>query len=152
MALTRVETEKLTLAQLQLAWYQAQYGIATPQLAATAPPPVASDKNNAPELGVVDAPIWADPKFPDIEYSTGLFTGLAKEGFKMAGWYGILESRAEMDDSAKVLAINFSEYNPDAFQDNRRLLIQCSEGTPSIVYDVDSFMSYNYRSDAVRVT
>lgn len=50
------------------------------------------------------------------------------------------------------MAINFSEYDEESFQDKRRLLLQCTEGTPSIVYDVDSYMSYNYRSDTVRVT
>lgn len=152
MALTRVETEKLALAQLQLAWYQAQYGIATPQLAVTTPPPETPNKNDVSDDGVADVPSWADPKYPDIDYSSGLFTSLTNDGFKMAGWYGILETRAEIDDSEKVLAINFSDYDAEAFQDKRRLLVQCSEGTPSIVYDVDSFMSYNFRSDSVRVT
>jgi hypothetical protein len=152
MALTRVETEKLALAQLQLAWYQAQYGIATPQITATIPLPVTSGNNDAPDTNDVDVPTWADPNHPDIDYTSGLFTGLAKEGFKLAGWYGILETRAEIDDSPKVLAINFSEYDPDLFQDKRRLLLQCNEGTPSIVYDVDSYMLYNYQSDSVRVT
>lgn len=153
MALTRVETEKLTLAQLKLAWYQAQYGISTPQLAAAAPPPVSDEiAKDALPPAESNAPAWADPDYPDIDYTSGVFSGLAKEGFVMAGWYGILETRAEIDDSPKVLAINFSDYDPEAFQDKRRLLLQCNEGTPSIVYDVDSFMSYNYRSDVVRVT
>lgn len=153
MALTRAETEKLALAQLKLAWYQAQYGIATPQLAASQPSAVKDASTEKDPLDTeTTAPAWADPDYPDIDYSLGLFSGLAEEGFVMAGWYGILETRAEIDDSPKVLAINFSDYDPEAFQNKRRLLLQCNEGTPSIVYDVDSFMLYNYRSDTVRVT
>jgi len=151
MAMTRVETEKLSLAQLNLAWYQAKYGIAAPQLAATTTPPVSIENNNNTSPTSNTAPAWADPTYPDIEYTADLFSNLADQGFKMAGWYGILETRAEIDDSPKVLAINFSAYNPDAFQDKRRLLIQCTEGSPSIVYDVDSYMAYNYRRDTVRV-
>lgn len=153
MALTRAETEKLALAQLKLAWYQAQYGIGTPQLAASQPPAVKDDITKKDSLDAdTTAPVWADPDNPDIDYSSGLFSGIAEEGFVMAGWYGVLETRAEIDNSPKVLAINFSDYNPEAFQDKRRLLLQCNEGTLSIVYDVDSFMAYNYRSDTVRVT
>lgn len=152
MAFTRVETEKLTLAQLQLAWYQAQYGIATPQLAAATPPLIVADDENNAESSADAMPAWADPDYPDIDYSTRLFSNLADDGFTIAGWYGILETRAEIDDSPKVLAINFSEYDQDSFQDKRRLLLQCTEGTPSIVYDVDSYMSYDYQSDSVRVT
>lgn len=152
MAFTRVETEKLALAQLQLAWFQAQYGIATPQLAVASPPAELADNDGMNETDVETTPAWADPDSPNIDYTSSLFSGLAEQGFRMAGWYGILETRAEIDDSPKVLAINFSEYDPNAYQDNRRLLLQCTEGEPSIVYDVDSYMSYNYRSDSVRVT
>lgn len=152
MAFTRVETEKLALTQLRLAWYQAQYGIATPQLAAAGTPPVIDDEDDNAEPAAEAPPRWADPDFPEIDYTARLFSSLAEEGFMMAGWYGILETRAEIDDSPKVLAINFSDYNPEAFQGKRRLLLQCTEGTPSIVYDVDNYMSYNYRSDSVRVT
>jgi hypothetical protein len=153
MALTRVETEKLTLAQLQLAWYQAQYGIATPQLTAATPPPVVADddENNA-ESSAEAIPAWADTDYPGIDYSARLFSNLVDDGFTISGWYGILETRAEIDDSPKVLAINFSEYDQGSFEDKRRLLLQCSEGTPSIVYDVDSYMPYDYQSDSVRVT
>lgn len=152
MAFTRVETEKLALAQLQLAWFQAQYGIATPQLAVASPPAELADNDGMNETDVETTPAWADPDSPNIDYTSSLFSGLAEQGFRMAGWYGILETRAEIDDSPKVLAINFSEYDPNAYQDNRRLLLQCTEGEPSIVYDVESYMSYNYRSDSVRVT
>jgi hypothetical protein len=152
MAFTRIETEKLTLAQLQLAWYQAQYGIATPQLSASTPPAVIADEENIGTSAVEATPAWADPAYPDIDYSAQLFSTLADDGFTIAGWYGILETRAEIDDSPKVRAINFSEYDQGSFQDKRRLLLQCSEGTPSIVYDVDNYMSYDYQSDSVRVT
>lgn len=74
MAFTRVETEKLALAQLQLAWYQAQYGIATPQLPTTTPPPVAADENVDAKPSAEAVPAWADPDYPDIDYSTRLFS------------------------------------------------------------------------------
>lgn len=151
MAFTRVETEKLSLAQLQLAWYQAQYGIATPQLAAATPPVITNEENNG-DSTAESVPGWADPDYPDIDYSARLFSSLSDDGFTIAGWFGILETRAEIDDSPKVLAINFSEYDQDSFQDKRRLLLQCTEGTPSIVYDVDNYMPYDYQSDSVRVT
>ena len=152
MALTRVETEKLSLTQLHLAWYQAQYGIATPQLAAATPPPVTIENSTNTSLTSEAVPAWADPTYPSIDYTTNVFSNLADQGFEMSGWFGILETRAEIDDSPKVLAINFSAYNPDAFQDKRRLLLQCTEGSPSIVYDVDSYMAYNYQRDTVRVS
>ncbi len=80
MALTRVEIEKLTLAQLKLAWYQAQYGIPTPQLAVAAPPPVSEGEATGAPPSELDAPACADPDYPGIDYPTGLSSGVAKGG------------------------------------------------------------------------
>lgn len=152
LALSRLQTEKLTLATLKAAWLQAQYGMMIP----TAIPGNASaSASGQPDRDIrasANAPDWADPAHPEIDYTRPIFQQLAKEGFDLSGWWGILETRAEIDDSPKVLAINFSAYQ-DGFQASQpRLLVQCSEGTASVIYDADDYLLSEYRSDYIPVT
>lgn len=154
LALSRVQTEKLTLATLRATWYQAQYGVLFPvAISANAPEPSIDAKEPlAADRSLSDAPEWADLRYPEIDYTRAIFQQLATEGFTLSGWWGILETRAELDDSPKVLAINFSAYK-DGFQtSNPRLLVQCSEGAASVIYDADDYLLTNVRSDDMEVT
>lgn len=153
LALSRLETEKLTLAQLRLAWLQAQYGIATPQITAAAPPEVANP-DSTPEdddVGAASDVPWADPDHPEIDYAAEPFPSLAESDFRFKGWFAIQETRAAVDDSPKVLAINFSAFDTKAFSGQRRLLLQCVEGTPSVVYNTGDIILSDFQSNTVPV-
>jgi hypothetical protein len=154
LAQSRVQTEKLTLATLKATWFQAQYGMMLPAAMPEGAPAPSPESEQPAQEKPADAstPEWTDPAHPEIDYTRPLFQQLASEGFKISGWWGILESRAEVDDTPKVLAVNLSAYK-DGFQVSQpRLLVQCSEGSASVVYDADDYLLTEYSVDHIPVT
>lgn len=161
VALSRVETEKLTLAQLQMAYLQARYGIAfpvTPQVVAPTTPSQDAPSPAATADGdeVTAALPWADPDHPNIDYSLAPFEQAHNEGDRISGWWVIDEERAAIDDSPSVVAINYSAYDARSFSGITALLAQCREGETSIVFVQDDFLmsairrnsfDINYRID-----
>ena len=158
LALSRVETEKLTLAQLQMAYLQARYGIAfpmAPNVAASAPP---SSETTAPAAttegdDVAGAALpWADPDYPDIDYSLVPFEQAHNEGDQISGWWVINEERAAIDDSPTVIAINYSAYDARSYGGLTALFAQCREGTTSIVFVQDDFLMSAIRRNSFDIT
>lgn len=154
VALSRVETDKLTLAQLQMAYLQARYGIAfpmAPNVKATMPP---TSETTAPATtpegaGSADATLpWADPDHPDIDYSLAPFEQAHNEDDRISGWWVINEERAAIDDSPTVIAINYSAYDARSFGGLTALLTQCREGATSIVFVQDDFLMSAARRDS----
>ena len=73
LALSRAETEKLTLAQLQMGYLQAKYGIAfpvmLPQPATSAPAAAPAAETATTTEGTAHTVAWADSRFPAIDYT-----------------------------------------------------------------------------------
>jgi len=158
LALSRVETEKLTLAQLQMAYLQARYGIAFPMApevtTSEAPSAVSSATDVTPEE---DDPTgaalpWADPDHPNIDYSLAPFEQAHNEGDRIAGWWVINEERAAIDDSPRVVAINYSAYDANSYTGFTALLAQCREGETSIVFVQDDFLISGMRRNSFDIT
>lgn len=154
LAVSRVQTEKLTLAQLRAAWYQAEYGIEIPTSASpTGPAPSGRNSNPSGEAGVqTDAVAWADKSHPEINYSSQIFAQLNKQAAVISGWWGILTSKAAVDDSKKIVALNVSQYSDTGFGSSPTLVVQCVEGTTAVVYNADSYLLTDFNSDSVPVT
>ena len=157
VALSRVETEKLTLAQLQMAYLQARYGIAfpiTPQaVTPTTPsqdaPSLAATADNDEETVALP---WADPDYPNIDYSLAPFEQAHNEGDRIAGWWTINEERAAIDDSPSVVAVNYSAYNAGSYGGITALIAQCREGDTSIVFVQDDFLISAIRRNSFDIT
>ncbi|WP_417673823.1 peptidoglycan-binding domain-containing protein [Roseibium sp.] len=154
LALTRYETERLTLAQLQQAWFRAQYGIAFPMTgapqasqAATASP----EADQAAENSANSKPEWADADFQNIDYGQEIFRQLAAQSFDIKGWWGIERSRASIDDSPQIYAINVSAYGT-GYSDHPTLKAMCIEHEARVIFDADSFIMGDYNSDTLPVT
>lgn len=158
VALSRVETEKLTLAQLQMAYLQARYGIAFPvTLSATAsaapvsgatpPTPPSTDE----DVSQAALP-WADSNHPEIDYSLAPFEQAHNDGDRISGWWVINEERAAIDDSPSVVAINHSAYDARSFGGVTALLAQCREDETSIVFVQDDFLLNDIRRNSFDIT
>jgi hypothetical protein len=158
VALSRVETEKLTLAQLQMAYLQARYGIAfpvAPELTASERPrseAPASDATPEEDDPTGAALPWADPDYPGIDYSLVPFEKAHNEGDRIAGWWVINEERAAIDDSPRVVAINYSAYDANSYTGFTALLAQCREGETSIVFVQDDFLISGMRRNSFDIT
>jgi|GEM_PF-466331 len=156
LALTRYETEKLSLAQLRQAWFRAQYGIAFPTSGAPqAPTQIARTEKTSPAdevgRGVTSKPDWADPDHPEIDYDMEVFKQLAAGDFTIVGWWGIEHSRAALDDSPQVFAINVSDYGT-GYSDHPSLKVLCHEGEARVIFDADSFIMGDFQSNTLPVT
>jgi len=161
LALSRVETEKLTLAQLQMAYVQARYGIAFPIVHDAAARPVAAKAGDVPEGPKAEAdaapsrdaatPPWADPDHPGIDYGLALFEQAHERGHKISGWWSISEELSAIDDSPWVLATNYSAYEPSIFGDITALVAQCREGETSIVFLPGDFLLGHFDRDSFDV-
>ena len=158
VALSRVETEKLTLAQLQMAYLQARYGIAFPvtQAVTNSVPPISDTTAPAAMTAgdeVADTALpWADPDHPDIDYSLAPFEQAHSEGDRISGWWVINEERAAIDDSPSVVAINYSAYDARSFGGLTALLVQCREGETSVVFVQDDFLMSDIRRNSFDIT
>ena len=156
VALSRVETEKLTLAQLQMAYFQAKYGIAFPTVADANPQDHTSGRGSAsevvPDAEATDALPWADSRFPDIDYSIQPFEQAHNEGNTISGWWTIATERAAVDDSPKVTAVNYSQFNPSSYAGITALLARCNESDTALIFLQDDYLLSDFRRNSFDIT
>ena len=157
MALSRLETERLSLAQLQMAWLQAEYGIAFPNFAEpsasgtpTASPATQPDAAGADiDDGVV---AWADPNHPDIDYSIAPFELAHREGHEISGWWVIQREQAAIDDSPKITAFNYSAYDGRSFGRQTSLVARCHEREAAVIFVQGDYLMSDVRRNTLDVT
>lgn len=157
MALSRLETERLSLAQLQMAWLQAEYGIAFPNFAeAPASGTSAASPATQPRAADVDLDdgvvAWADPNHPSIDYSIAPFELAHREGHEISGWWVIQREQAAIDDSPKITALNYSAYDGRSFGRQTSLVARCHEGEAAVIFVQDDFLTTDYRRNTLDVT
>lgn len=157
MALSRLETERLTLSQLQMAWLQAEYGIAFPQFieptASARPPASTATQPEAGGGGLDDGVVaWADPDHPDIDYSIAPFELAHREGHKISGWWVIQKEQAAIDDSPKITAFNYSAYDGRTFGRQTSLVTRCHESEAAVIFVQDDFLTTDFRRNSLDVT
>ena len=157
LALSRAETEKLTLAQLQMGYLQAKYGIAFPVVAAPAatavgapaPEPASPTNSGTPTVSAV---AWADPNHPEIDYTSAAFERAHKDGDRIAGWWAIKTERAAVDDSLQITAVNYSAYEPSNFMGFTGLIARCVEGETALIFVQDDFLMSDFRRNTFDIT
>lgn len=123
--MTRLETDRVTLALLQGALMRARYGVVAPVLndlqfpgpqqnaASDAPPSAEHEISPVEALPSVETsqnseasavqPAFSDPRFPEIDYSNPVFGEELPEGMEFAGWW----AHGVMEDG-NYMMINFS--------------------------------------------
>ena len=165
----RLETEKLTIAHLQLGYYQAKYGLAISEFGNESTNQsniseqseerqnIDSSSENLTQViqSTIDSiedrtsetekPIsnveWADPNFPNIDYNTSPFKLANKDGDVISGWWTISQENAAIDDSPIVRATNWSNYDSSRiFEIGDRLLVRCREAETAIIFSTDDFL------------
>lgn len=160
VALSRVEAEKLTLARLRGQLLEARFGailpVPTPKVMVSEGPEAPSEsprgENGKQDEGVSKL-AWADPDQPEVDYSREVFGQLHAEGYEISGWWAISREQAAIDDSPSVLAMNVSAFpRPGEFAKVKSLVIRCSEGEASVVYNVDDYLLTNVRQNGIDVT
>lgn len=157
LTLSRAETERLTMAQLQMGYIQARYGIAFPNLQSQASQPISTTTTTAiPGPNVSEDEIliveWADTRFPEIDYSLAPFEQAHRKGERISGWWVIEDSLAPVDDSPQVTAVNFSLYEPGIFSDQKLLVARCVEGETAIIFLQDDYLRNDYRRNSFEMT
>ena len=157
LALTRYETERLSLSQLRQAWYRARYGIAFPTTGAPEKPQAgtataAEEVEEGEEAQAASVPAWADPDHPEIDYNQPIFSSMADQGFEIIGWWGVEHSRAEIDDSRQVLAVNVSDWGGSFEVNHPSLKSACIEGEARVIFDADTFLVGDFNTNLMPVT
>jgi Putative peptidoglycan binding domain len=156
LALSRAETEKLTLAQLQMGYLQAKYGIAFPIVApqkAEEPPAVTPPADAAvPSDESVQTVDWADPRFPAIDYTFAPFQQANRDGHRISGWWTIESTRAAIDDSLQIIALNHSQFQPNNFMGQTALVARCVEGETAFIFVQDDFLINDFQSNSFDMT
>lgn len=161
IALSRVETEKLTLAQLQQAYLQARYGIAFPAPSKVSSPATdltlkeegSEEKYASPDNEFSDAVLpWADADYPNVDYSLTPFEQAHDEGHKISGWWVIEEERAAIDDSLGVIAVNYSAYDERSLSGPTALVARCREGDTSFIFLQDDYLISGSRRNSFDIT
>ena len=139
--LARAETEKLTAAQLRLAYYQAAYGFYIPASF--------DDADAAWTSAAATAPVtyaWSDRRYPQIDYSHPLFQRAYQEGAQIAGWWTMAAT------GTNVFASNLSYYSAarDPSRLDAQLHVQCFDGVTSVAFVLSGHLSGNLGSAAAR--
>ncbi|WP_411643399.1 peptidoglycan-binding domain-containing protein [Loktanella agnita] len=156
LTLSRAETERLNLAQLQMGYLQAKYGIAFPVMA---PQAAEAASTSAPATGSAtppqDAPqavAWADRRFPTIDYTLAPFEQAGRNGHQISGWWTIEASRAVVDDSPQIFALNHSQFSPNSFTGQTALVARCIEGETALLFVQDDFLINDFRRNSFEMT
>lgn len=156
LALSRAETERLTLAQLQMGYLQAKYGIAFPvmvaQPSAAAPAAAPAADTATPPEDAAQAVSWADARFPAIDYTLAPFEQANRDGHRISGWWTIESSRAAVDDSPQIVALNHSQFQPNNFMGQTALVARCIEGETAFVFVQDDFLMNDFRRNSFEMT
>ena len=156
LALSRAETEKLTLAQLQMGYLQAKYGIAfpvmVPQPATSAPAAAPAADTATPPEGAAQTVAWADARFPAIDYTLAPFEQANRDGHRISGWWTIESSRAAVDDSPQIIALNHSQFQANNFMGQTALVARCIEGETALVFVQDDFLMNDYQRNSFEMT
>ncbi|WP_149139622.1 peptidoglycan-binding domain-containing protein [Gemmobacter caeruleus] len=156
LALSRAETERLTLAQLQMGYLQAKYGIAFPvmvaQPPAAAPAAAPAAEPATPPEGAAQTVAWADARFSAIDYTLAPFEQANRDGHRISGWWTIESSRAAVDDSPQIVALNHSQFQPNNFMGQTALVARCIEGETAFVFVQDDFLMNDYRRNSFEMT
>ena len=131
IAATRLESEKLALAQLRIAYIDARFGaVAEAPSGFEFPEPhdsVLASDGDAPRQR---PPAWADPRHPGVDYTNPLFQMAYNSGARISGWWTISGGRGGDSFTAQ----NLSQYFPDAALADRGMLLQirCSADASEI--------------------
>lgn len=156
ITLSRAETERLTLAQLQMGYVQAKYGIAFPVMI---PQPAEAASTNTPAADAAtppeDAPqavAWADTRFPSIDYTLAPFEQAERDGHQIFGWWTIESTRAVVDDSPQIIALNHSQFRPNSFTGQTALVARCIEGETAFLFVQDDFLMNDFRRNSFEMT
>ncbi|WP_298845036.1 peptidoglycan-binding domain-containing protein [uncultured Roseobacter sp.] len=156
LTLSRAETERLTLAQLQMGYLQAKYGIAfpvmRPQPSETAPSFSSATDAETPPEDAAQPVAWADPRFPSIDYSLRPFEQANRDGHQISGWWTSETSRAAVDDSPQIVTLNHSQFRPNSFSGQTVLLARCIEGETALVFVQDDFLMNDFRRNSFDMT
>jgi len=156
LALSRLETEKLTLAQLQMGYLQARYGIAFPIAQVSPPAPqdaVGAVEETDAELSRESQTVaWADPQFAEIDYTLQPFEQAHREGHQISGWWTIETERAAVDDSPQITALNYSQYDPNNFMGLTTLIARCIEAETAFIFVQDDFLMSDFRRNSFEMT
>lgn len=156
LALSRAETEKLTLAQLQMGYLQAKYGIAfpvmVPQPATSVPAAAPAAETATPPEGAAQTVAWADSRFPAIDYTLAPFEQANRDGHRISGWWTIESSRAAVDDSPQIIALNHSQFQANNFMGQTALVARCIEGETALVFVQDDFLMNDYQRNSFEMT
>lgn len=156
LALSRAETERLTLAQLQMGYLQAKYGIAFPitQVEPSSPsaPPATIDNQTIPSQSDTLSIAWADTRFPAIDYSLSPFEQAHRSGDRISGWWTIETSKAAVDDSPQIIALNHSQFKPNNFMGQTALVARCMEAETALVFIQDDFLMSDFRRNSFDIT
>lgn len=152
LALSRVETERLTMAQLQMGYLQAKYGIAfpvmVPQPVASQPAAEPTDETVTPPDDTAQTVAWADSRFPAIDYTLAPFEQANRDGDRISGWWTIESTKAAVDDSPQVLAVNHSQFQQNSFMGQTALVARCIEGETAFVFLQDDFLMSDFRRNS----
>jgi hypothetical protein len=152
LALSRAETERLTLAQLQMGYLQAKYGIAFPVMVAQASAAAPAADPATPPEGAAQTVSWADARFPAIDYTLAPFEQANRDGHRISGWWTIETSRAAVDDSPQIVALNHSQFRPNNFMGQTALVARCIEGETAFVFVQDDFLMNDFRRNSFEMT
>ncbi|MFG6666452.1 peptidoglycan-binding protein [Halomonas sp. HNIBRBA4712] len=154
VALSRVQTEKLTLAQLQMGYYQARYGIAFPAMnrPVQAESVMSEERADSTMVDTAESLPWANPDYPNVDYSLAPFEQAYEEGYRIVGWWTVEEELAAIDDSPRFIAINYSAYESGNFSGLTALVAQCRERETSFVFLQDDFLRGDFRRNTLDVT
>ncbi|MBL1267265.1 MAG: peptidoglycan-binding protein [Halomonas sp.] len=155
LALSRVETEKLTLAQLQMGYLQARYGIAFPvmnQPSQAGTTTSHSENTSSTNASAGESFPWADPDYPNIDYSLAPFEQAYNEGHRIEGWWTVEEELAAIDDSLRIIAVNYSAYKTGNISGLTALIAQCREGDTSLIFVQNEFLRGDFRRNTLDIT
>ena len=160
IASTRLESERLALSQMRVAYIRARYGspVSSADLSSvnrnldaaidtsTNSDSASRTANSGSQASTTNSEVWADPRYPNIDYSRPAFERAYAGGASISGWWAISRSRG----GDTLEAQNLSAYSPDSELGDHGLLLEIGCGDHGLKVTVlvpDQPLVGFYRSD-----
>lgn len=162
LAMTELATAEVERTQLRIGLNQAKFGIPFPNFGTTggktvddAPMASGATESTKPSDGeaqTITQPSWADPDYPDIEYTRFKISDF-DDTMKFVGMWLVREQKAAVDDSPVVVAQNVSAHDFDSFASElTALMVRCVEGEAAVIMVQDDFLLSDFQNNTLRVT
>lgn len=88
-----------------------------------------------------EVPDWADPNYPEIDYSGDVSRVLHERGYTFSGYWAVMSDTDEISSEDTTYALNASDWMTDPSQMAKGLTFACVEGVTKVLAEANNYIT-----------